>query len=230
MREMGVFGLSIPEEYGGSAPAGHENTPMMIAVTEALSEASLAAAGSLITRPEILARALIAGGTEQQKAHWLPKLAAGDPLCAIAITEPDYGSDVASLSLKGTRDRRRLAAQRREDLVHVRRQGRRADGGRAHQPRPLARASRPERAAGREAVVRRPRVHLRAGGRRQAARPRDPHHRLPRHALVRPGVREFLRARRERDRRRGGPRQGLLPHDGRHGRRPHPDGGPRVAA
>ena len=103
MREMGVFGLSIPEEYGGSAPAGHENTPMMIAVTEALSEASLAAAGSLITRPEILARALLAGGTEEQKAHWLPKLAAGDPLCAIAITEPDHGSDVASLSLKGTR-------------------------------------------------------------------------------------------------------------------------------
>ena len=103
LREMGVFGLSIPEEYGGSAPAGGDNTPMMIAVTEALSEASLAAAGSLITRPEILARALMAGGTEAQKAHWLPRLAAGDPLCAIAITEPDAGSDVASLTLKGTR-------------------------------------------------------------------------------------------------------------------------------
>ena len=103
MREMGVFGLSIPEEYGGSAQGGRENTSMMIAVTEALSEASLAAAGSLITRPEILARALMAGGTEKQKADWLPKLAAGDPLCAIAITEPDYGSDVASLSLQGTR-------------------------------------------------------------------------------------------------------------------------------
>lgn len=103
MREMGVFGLSIPEEYGGSSQGGRENTPMMIAVTEALSEASLAAAGSLITRPEILARALMAGGTDQQKAEWLPKLAAGDPLCAIAITEPNYGSDVASLSLQGTR-------------------------------------------------------------------------------------------------------------------------------
>lgn len=103
MREMGVFGLSIPEEYGGSAPAGHENTSMMIAVTEALSEASLAAAGSLITRPEILSRALLSGGTEEQKEHWLPRIAAGNPLCAIAITEPDYGSDVASLALKGTR-------------------------------------------------------------------------------------------------------------------------------
>jgi (2S)-methylsuccinyl-CoA dehydrogenase len=72
-------------------------------VTEALSEGSLAAAGSLITRPEILSRALLAGGTAEQKAHWLPRLAAGDPLCAIAITEPDYGSDVASLIFKGTR-------------------------------------------------------------------------------------------------------------------------------
>jgi (2S)-methylsuccinyl-CoA dehydrogenase len=103
MREMGAFGLSIPEDYGGSAPMGRENTCTMIAVTEALSEASLAAAGSLITRPEILARALMAGGTEQQKAEWLPRIAAGDPLCAIAITEPNFGSDVAALSLKGVR-------------------------------------------------------------------------------------------------------------------------------
>ncbi len=103
MREMGVFGLSIPEAYGGTAPADREDTQMMVVVTEALSEASLAAAGSLITRPEILARALLAGGTGAQKRRWLPGLAAGDPLCAIAITEPDFGSDVASLQLKATR-------------------------------------------------------------------------------------------------------------------------------
>lgn len=103
MREMGVFGLSIPERFGGSAPDTGENTPLMIAVTEALSEASLAAAGSLITRPEILSRALRAGGTAEQKAHWLPRIAAGDPLCAIAITEPDHGSDVAGLTLRGAR-------------------------------------------------------------------------------------------------------------------------------
>ncbi len=102
MREMGVFSLSVPEAYGGTASAGHADTQTMIVVTEALSEASLAAAGSLITRPEILARALMTGGTEQQKTHWLPRIAAGEPLCAIAITEPDFGSDVASLSLKAT--------------------------------------------------------------------------------------------------------------------------------
>lgn len=103
LREMGVFGLSIPERYGGSAANDHDDNLMMIVVTEALSEASLAAAGSLITRPEILSRALMSGGTEAQKAQWLPKIAAGDPLCGIAITEPDYGSDVASLLLRGTR-------------------------------------------------------------------------------------------------------------------------------
>ena len=103
MREMGVFGLAIPERFGGSAPDTQHDTLMMLVVTEALSEASLAAAGSLITRPEILARALLSGGTDEQKAHWLPRIAAGDPLCAIAITEPDHGSDVAGLTLRATR-------------------------------------------------------------------------------------------------------------------------------
>jgi (2S)-methylsuccinyl-CoA dehydrogenase len=103
LREMGVFGLSIPEEFGGTGPNDREDNLMMIVVTEALSEASLAAAGSLITRPEILSRALLTGGTEEQKMHWLPRIAAGDPLCAIAITEPNYGSDVASLQFKGVR-------------------------------------------------------------------------------------------------------------------------------
>lgn len=103
LREMGVFGLSIPEQFGGTAPDDRDDNLTMVVVTEALSEASLGAAGSLITRPEILSRALITGGTEAQKQTWLPKIAAGDPLCGIAITEPDYGSDVASVSLKGTK-------------------------------------------------------------------------------------------------------------------------------
>lgn len=103
MREMGVFGLAIPERFGGSAPDTHEDTLLMVVVTEALSEGSLAAAGSLITRPEILTRALLAGGTDEQQSHWLPRLAQGDPLCAIAMTEPDCGSDLAACQLKGTR-------------------------------------------------------------------------------------------------------------------------------
>src|SRR5690606_37966354 len=59
MREMGVFGLSVPARFGGSAPDDREDNLSMMVVTEALSEASLAAAGSLITRPEIMTRALL---------------------------------------------------------------------------------------------------------------------------------------------------------------------------
>ncbi len=96
MGKAGYFGLSIPESYGG-----HElGNLAMILTTEELSRASLAAAGSLITRPEILAKALIAGGTEEQKAHWLPKLASGEIMAAISVTEPNTGSDVASVSCK----------------------------------------------------------------------------------------------------------------------------------
>jgi (2S)-methylsuccinyl-CoA dehydrogenase len=98
--EMGCFGLSIPEKYDGLLPDGQEDNMGMIVVTEELSRGSLAAAGSLITRPEILSRALLAGGTEEQKKHWLPKLAWADPFCAVAITEPDFGSDVAGMKLK----------------------------------------------------------------------------------------------------------------------------------
>lgn len=99
MAKLGYFGLSIPEKYGGN----ELGNLAMILTTEELSRASLAAAGSLITRPEILAKALLAGGTEEQKAHWLPRLAAGEIMAAISVTEPDTGSDVASLSCKATK-------------------------------------------------------------------------------------------------------------------------------
>ncbi|MGB0693795.1 MAG: acyl-CoA dehydrogenase family protein [Pseudomonadales bacterium] len=103
VRELGCFGLSVPQRYGGLLPDDAEDSLGMIVVTEELSRASLGGAGSLITRPEIMARALMEGGTEEQKQHWLPRIAMGDPLCGIAITEPDYGSDVASMKLKATK-------------------------------------------------------------------------------------------------------------------------------
>jgi (2S)-methylsuccinyl-CoA dehydrogenase len=96
MAKLGYFGLSIPEQYGGN----ELGNLAMILTTEELSRASLAAAGSLITRPEILAKALLAGGTEEQKRTWLPKLATGSIMAAISVTEPDAGSDVASLACK----------------------------------------------------------------------------------------------------------------------------------
>jgi (2S)-methylsuccinyl-CoA dehydrogenase len=100
--ELGCFGISIPERFGGFLPDNQPDTLGMIVVTEELSRASLGSAGSLITRPEIAAKALLQGGTEEQQQDWLPRIASGDTLCAIAITEPDYGSDVASLGLKAT--------------------------------------------------------------------------------------------------------------------------------
>jgi len=103
LKEMGLFGLSIPESYGGLQQNDVEDTLGMLLVTEELSRGSLGAAGSLITRPEILARALLKGGTEEQKQYWLPQLAVGEPLCAVAVTEPNYGSDVAGVRLKATR-------------------------------------------------------------------------------------------------------------------------------
>jgi (2S)-methylsuccinyl-CoA dehydrogenase len=103
LREIGCFGLSVPQRFGGSAPDDRDDHLMMVVITETLSRASLGAAGSLITRPEIMTRALLKAGTPLQQAEWLPKLAAGEPLCAIAITEPDFGSDVAALQCRATR-------------------------------------------------------------------------------------------------------------------------------
>jgi (2S)-methylsuccinyl-CoA dehydrogenase len=101
--ELGCFGLSIPMQYGGIQPDDSEDNLGMIVVTEELSRGSLGAAGSLITRPEIMARALLKGGTEEQKQYWLPKLAQAEPLNAVAVTEPNFGSDVASMKLKATK-------------------------------------------------------------------------------------------------------------------------------
>jgi (2S)-methylsuccinyl-CoA dehydrogenase len=100
---LGAFGLSIPEEYGGFATGGEHDYLGMVVATEELSRASLGAGGSLITRPEILARALLRGGTEAQKRYWLPQLASGDIMAGVAVTEPDFGSDVAGITVAATR-------------------------------------------------------------------------------------------------------------------------------
>ena len=104
LAELGAFGLSVPEEYGGFASGGESEYLAMVVATEELSRGSLGVGGSLITRPEILTRALVRGGTEEQKHQWLPKLATGEVMNAVAVTEPDYGSDVAGLKTTATRD------------------------------------------------------------------------------------------------------------------------------
>jgi (2S)-methylsuccinyl-CoA dehydrogenase len=103
MAEMGGFGMSVPEEYGGFATGGEADYLGMVVATEELAWGSLGAGGSLITRPEILTRAIVHGGTEEQKREWLPKLASAEVMGAVAVTEPDFGSDVAGVVTSASR-------------------------------------------------------------------------------------------------------------------------------
>jgi (2S)-methylsuccinyl-CoA dehydrogenase len=99
---LGLFGISVPQAYGGL----QETTPDTLSVaiaTEELSRASLGMAGSLMTRPEILVRALLRGGTEEQRGRWLPAIAGGTKMVAVAVSEPDHGSDVANITCRATR-------------------------------------------------------------------------------------------------------------------------------
>ena len=103
LAEMGGFGLSVPEEYGGFSAGGEGEYIAMVVATEELSRASLGVGGSLITRPEIATRALMAGGTEAQRQSWLPRLASAEVMAAVAVTEPDFGSDVAGVKVAATK-------------------------------------------------------------------------------------------------------------------------------
>ncbi|MDX1386476.1 MAG: acyl-CoA dehydrogenase family protein, partial [bacterium] len=99
LMELGCFGLCIPQKFGGFQDDAKADNTGMVVVTEELSRGSLGIAGSLITRPEILSKAILKGGTEEQKQKWLPALATGEKMAAVAVTEPDYGSDVAGMKV-----------------------------------------------------------------------------------------------------------------------------------
>ena len=99
LTELGCFGLSIPQQFGGFQDDTQPDNTGMVVVTEELSRGSLGIAGSLITRPEILSKAILKGGTDEQKQKWLPALATGEKMAAVAVTEPDYGSDVAGMKV-----------------------------------------------------------------------------------------------------------------------------------
>jgi (2S)-methylsuccinyl-CoA dehydrogenase len=98
LAELGVFGLTVPEENGGLG-MGKE---AMCVVTEELSRGYIGV-GSLGTRSEIAAELIRLGGTDEQKAHYLPKLASGEILPTAVFTEPNTGSDLASLTTRAVR-------------------------------------------------------------------------------------------------------------------------------
>jgi (2S)-methylsuccinyl-CoA dehydrogenase len=99
MGQLGVFGLTIPEEFGG---AGLGKTAMCV-VSEELSRGYIGV-GSLGTRSEIAAELILTGGTAEQKAHWLPKIASAEILPTAVFTEPNTGSDLASLKTRASRE------------------------------------------------------------------------------------------------------------------------------
>ena len=99
LSELGVFGLTIPEAYGGM---GLGKVAMCV-VSEELSRAYIGV-GSLGTRSEIAAELIMCGGTEAQKQHYLPKLASGEILPTAVFTEPNTGSDLASLRTRAVKE------------------------------------------------------------------------------------------------------------------------------
>ena len=99
MSELGVFGLTIPEDYGGMG-LGKES---MCVVSEELSRGYIGV-GSLGTRSEIAAELILGSGTEEQKRKWLPKIASGEVLPTAVFTEPNTGSDLASLKTRAVRE------------------------------------------------------------------------------------------------------------------------------
>ena len=226
-----------PRSTAGSPTGGESDYMGMVVATEELSWGSLGVGGSLITRPEILTRALVYGGTEEQKKQWLPKLASAEILAAVAVTEPDYGSDVAGIVtsatavdggwvINGVKTWCTFAA--RADVLML-----------------LARTD-PDRS-----LAHRGHLHVRGREARAVMAMASSSRRVPRtrriaprdlapgklegrpidtlgyrgHALVRVGLRELVRARGQpcrRDRRAG---QGLLPPDAGLRERPAADGG-----
>jgi (2S)-methylsuccinyl-CoA dehydrogenase len=99
MANLGTFGVCVPEAYGG---LGLSKLVMCI-VTEELSRGWIGA-GSLGTRSEIAGELIAMGGTDAQKAEWLPRIASGEILPTAVFTEPDVGSDLGALQTRARRD------------------------------------------------------------------------------------------------------------------------------
>ena len=100
MREMGLFGLTIPEEFGGLGLTMEEEVRVMMA----LGRTSPAFRSVIGTTVGIGSQGIVFDGTPEQKAQWLPKLATGEIIASFALTEPGAGSDAASLRTTAIQD------------------------------------------------------------------------------------------------------------------------------
>jgi (2S)-methylsuccinyl-CoA dehydrogenase len=99
LAELGVFGITLPEDFGGMG-LGKE---AMCVVSEELSRGYIGV-GSLGTRSEIAAELILGNGTDEQKRKYLPKIASGEILPTAVFTEPNFGSDLASLKTRALRE------------------------------------------------------------------------------------------------------------------------------
>ena len=100
MGELGLFGLSIPEQYGGF-DAGSLG---LVLVLEELNHACASTGVTVSVHASLVCTPIVKFGTDEQKAHWLPKLATGEVIGAYSLTEAGAGSDAAALSSTAVRD------------------------------------------------------------------------------------------------------------------------------
>lgn len=99
MKRLGVFGLAVPEEYGGTPVS----TPCYVLVTEELARGWMSLAGAMGGHT-VVAKLLVAFGTEEQKRRWLPRMATGEVRATMALTEPGGGSDLQALRTVARKD------------------------------------------------------------------------------------------------------------------------------
>ena len=100
MKQLGLFGLSIPEDYGGLGLSMTEE----LKIAFEFGRTSPAMRSAFGTNVGIGSQGLVMSGTPEQKAKWLPRIASGEIITSFALTEPDVGSDGASVKLRAVRD------------------------------------------------------------------------------------------------------------------------------
>ena len=137
MKEMGLFGLSIAEEYGGLGLTMVEEARVAIE----LGRTTPAFRSTFGTNVGIGSQGLVMAGTAEQKAQWLPRIASGEIVTSFALTEPDVGSRFGRGEDARGAGRRRLSADRHQALHHQCRQGRPVHRHGAHRRRSRRRAA-----------------------------------------------------------------------------------------